>query len=65
MKRYNVTGICFIPMQAEIEIEAESPEEARRLAMVEWNANKDNLLVHNSQSEGEAFDWDPTAEEIK
>jgi hypothetical protein len=46
----------------ELEIEAESEEEAVREALnCPWRQSIDG----NSMDEGAAFDWQPTAEEIK
>jgi len=61
VRRFRVRGICFVPCDLELEIEAESEEKAVREALTcPWKQSIDG----NSMDAGAAFDWRPTAEEI-
>ena len=61
VRRFRVRGICFVPCDLELEIEAETAEEAVREALTcPWQQSLDG----NSMDAGAAFDWEPTAEEI-
>ena len=61
VRRFRVRGICFVPCDLELEIEAETAEEAVREALTcPWQQSLDG----NCMDAGAAFDWEPTAEEI-
>jgi hypothetical protein len=60
--KYLVSGYCVVPAKAELEVEADTPAEAVRIARAEWRRDHRSLLVPNSADEGSAFDWQPTAE---
>ena len=60
--RYRVHGSCFVPMEAEVVLEAESPEQALALAHAQFKADPRLLIGSNIADEGAAFDWQPTAE---
>lgn len=65
MKKYRVHGICFVPTEAEIVVEADSTNDALLKALAAWRAHKTGLILSNSSDENSAFDWHPFAEEIK
>ncbi len=44
-------------MEAVTSIEAETPEQALKLAHAQFNADAKLLLVPGSEDEGAAFDW--------
>lgn len=60
--RWRVSGIAFVPVRAEVTVEAANEEEALVKAHAAWAANKRELIVGNSEDEAAAFDWQPTAE---
>jgi len=61
VRRWRVRGICFVPCDLELEIEAETEEEAIREALTyPWQQS----LCGNCMDFGAAFDWEPSAEEI-
>lgn len=51
-------------MAASTTVEAGSPEEALKKALVMFEADKAALLESNTADEGAAFDWQPNAEPI-
>jgi hypothetical protein len=60
--RYLVSGYCLVPVKAEIEVEADTPAQAMKLAKAEWKRDHRSLLVPGSDDEGSACDWHPTVE---
>ncbi|WP_323144897.1 hypothetical protein [Massilia phyllosphaerae] len=62
--KYLVSGYCLVPMKAEIEVEADSPAHATKVAKAEWKRDHRRLLVSNSADEGSACEWRPTAEPL-
>ena len=62
--KFKVHGFCLVPVAAEIEVEASSPEQALDKAMASWAADKRALIVAGSEDECAAFDWRPTAEAV-
>lgn len=62
MMRYLVSGYCLVPMKAEIEVEAESPAQAMKIAKAEWKRDHHSILVPGSDDQSSACDWRPTAE---
>lgn len=59
--KYLVSGYCMVPMLAEIEVEADIPAQAMKIAKAEWTRDHRTLLVSGSEDEGSASDWRPTA----
>lgn len=62
--KYRVHGYCLIPAAAEIEVEAGSEDDALRVALAAWEADKQALIVGNSEDASAAFDWRPSAEAV-
>lgn len=60
--RYLVSGYCLVPMKAEIEVEADTPAQAMKIAKAEWKRDRRSLIVPGSDDERSACDWRPTAE---
>jgi len=60
--RYLVSGYCLVPVKAEIEVEADTPAQAMKMAKTEWKRDHRSLLVPGSDDEGSACDWRPTVE---
>jgi hypothetical protein len=61
VRKYRVRGICLVPTECEMEIEATSQEDAVKTALSSrWQHHIDNLGGDNTS----AFDWQPRAEEI-
>lgn len=61
VRRFRVRGICFVPTDVEMEIDATSEEEAVKYALAtNWKAH----IGGNDGDSSSAFDWQPTAEEI-
>lgn len=60
--KYLVSGYCLVPMKAEIEVEAETPAQAMKIAKSEWKRDHCSMLVPGSDDQGSACDWRPTAE---
>ena len=57
--KYRVRGICFVPTDVEMVVEARSEEEAIRIAKASrW---QDHIGANDGDS-GAAFDWEPSAE---
>lgn len=59
--KYHVKGICMVPMYAEIEVDAATPEEAVKKAQAEFKRNPRALLISNSTDDSAAHDWRPEA----
>lgn len=62
--RYLVSGYCLVPMKAETVVDAETPEQALKIAKAQWKGNHRSMLVPGSDDEGSACDWRPSAEAI-
>lgn len=62
--KYRVHGYAMIPVEAEITIEASSPEEALKLALGEFERDKIGLLIENSEDYQAAFDWQPSVDPV-
>lgn len=65
MKKFRVHGICFVPNEAEIIVHAKDTNGALLEALKAWRTHKSDLIVSNSSDKSAAFDWEPSAEEIK
>lgn len=63
--KYRVHGYCFVPQEAEIIVEAESEDEAIKIAGKAWKKNKCALIVPMSAEENSAFDWQPSAQRLE
>lgn len=59
--RYLVSGYCLVPVKAEIEVDAQSPEQAIWLAMEKMRQDPRSLIVPGTADEGAACEWQPTA----
>jgi hypothetical protein len=55
--KYIVSGICIAPMYAEVELEADTPDQAIALAQARFKTDPGSVLVSNSADEGSAHDW--------
>ena len=60
--KYLVSGYCLVPTKAEVEVDAETPEQAVKLAKAKWKQDRRTLIVPGSDDESSACDWRPTAE---
>lgn len=62
-KLYRVSGICFVPTECTMEVEAEGPDVALWIATQshDWQSHIDR----NGGDFVSAFDWQPFAEEVK
>lgn len=64
--KYLVRGICFVPTYASMEVDADSAEEAQRIAKERFiYGNRRDFIEPNSDDEAAAFEWEPLAEERK
>lgn len=61
IRRFRVRGICLVPTEVEMEIEAPN---ARAAVMMAQRSDWKSYIGANDGDTGAAFDWDPTAEEI-
>jgi hypothetical protein len=61
MKTFRVKGICLVPTEVEMEIEA---PDARRAVMKAQRSDWKMQICPNDADFRSAFDWRPTAEEI-
>lgn len=58
VSRYIVTGVCFVPTQVTMEVEACSEDEAVKAALEgDW---RDCICLGDGERVS-AFDWQPTA----
>lgn len=64
-RRWRVHGYALMPVEAEVCLEAPDAKAALAKARLLWQQNKRQLIVGNSEDEGAAFDWQPTAELIE
>ncbi len=62
--KYRVHGYAMIPVEAEITVEAESPEKAMEIAQREFERDKIGLLIENSENYQAAFNWQPSVEPV-
>lgn len=60
--KYLVSGYCLVPMRAEVEVDAETPEQALRVATAKWEQDPRSLIVPGTEDESSACDWQPTAQ---
>lgn len=60
--KYLVSGYCMVPMKAETMVDAETPEQALKIAKALWKKNPRSLIVPGTDDEGAACDWRPLAE---
>lgn len=60
---YRVSGICFVPNEAAMTVEANSPDEAMQIAIKRFKDKPWSFIVSNSQDEGAAFAWVPYVEQ--
>lgn len=60
--RYLVSGYCLVPMKAEVEVDAETPEQALVMAKAKWEQDPRRLIVPGTDDESSACDWCPAAE---
>lgn len=61
-RKFHVRGICFVPTECMMEIEARSESEAVTKAL---EARWQNHIDSHSGDNSAAFDWNPIAEEIR
>ena len=52
----------MVPMKAETMVDAETPEQALKIAKALWKKNPRSLIVPGTDDEGAACDWRPLAE---
>lgn len=62
--KYKVHGYCLVPTEAELEVEADSPEDAVSKAQAIFRRRPQDLIVSQSSDDFSAYDWQPTAREI-
>ena len=61
VRRFRVRGICLVPTEVEMEIEAQNACAAVMMAQrSDWKSR----IGANDGDTCAAFDWEPTAEEI-
>ena len=60
--KYLVSGYCLVPVKAEVHIDAETPEQALKIAKAKWAQDRRSLIVPGSDDENAACDWRPTVE---
>jgi hypothetical protein len=61
MQKYRVRGVCFVPTECEMIVEAGSESEAISKALgSRWQQH----ILQNSSDEASAFDWEPTADAV-
>lgn len=60
VRRYRVQGICLVPTECCMIVEAQSPEQAVHIAK---NSNWRHHLEHGDRQA--AYDWEPDAEELQ
>lgn len=63
--KYKVSGYCYVPMLAEVEVEADSITEAKVKSSVAWSENKRALIVCGTEDLNSAFGWQPIAEGVE
>lgn len=61
VRRFRVRGICLVPTEVEMEIEASN---ARAAVMMAQRSDWKSRIGANDGDTRAAFDWEPTAEEI-
>lgn len=64
MKKFRVHGICFVPYEAQIVVEAENNMEAMDKAQEAWDENRRDMVVFGSEDIWAAHSWEPTVEEF-
>lgn len=60
--KYRVHGYAMVPVEAEITVEAESPEKALEIARREFDRDRISLLTENSEDYYAACDWKPSVQ---
>jgi len=60
--KYLVSGFCLVPLKAETVVDADTPEQALKIAKARWNEDPCSLIVPGTDDEGSACDWRPSAE---
>lgn len=68
IKQYRVSGYALMPVEVEIKVRARSKQEARRLALNEFNSpgGKRPHVVSGSEDESAVHNWRADAiEEIE
>lgn len=65
LMQYRVHGYCLVPCEAEIVVDAGTPDEAMTIAMAAWQAEKSALIISNSADADSAYEWQPTAEPVE
>jgi hypothetical protein len=62
--KFVVSGICMVPVKAEITVDADSPEHALELAQAAFNRSARDLIIAGSSDESAAHDWQPDAMQV-
>lgn len=63
-KKFKVSGIAFVPIEVEMEVEAIGRGEAVQVAEMEFYKNPTQYIVLNSEDLDAVHSWQPFAEEI-
>lgn len=53
---------CMVPMKAETVVDADTPEQALKIAEARRLLDARSLIVPGTDDEGSACDWQPSVE---
>jgi len=60
--KYIISGIALCPVEVRVEVEAENPGEAIKLAVKKAHANRGGHVVANSEDTTHWEQWSPYVE---
>lgn len=64
MKTYRLTGYALVPVEVEMEVDAEDEQTAIQIGQAHFKSDPSAYVVSNSADECSACDWEPSATEL-
>lgn len=62
MKRFKISGYCFVPYEVKMTVEAKSGQDALKIASRMFSKDKRSYIVPNSSDESSAHSFEPHLE---